>query len=161
MAAADDPWIPKAEAERILGVSGKTIETWVDEGKLHQQKLGRHRGAKVLIHAGDVEALRREREGNVQPFLLPAVVEERPPAALETGRQDSDRLLALLEWLTSQKTSEKLPAPAYVGHAEALRISGLLPAGLLRAIRAGKVTMDGPLYPLSIRRYRRADLEAL
>jgi excisionase family DNA binding protein len=73
-------WLTKQEAADAIGVSTKTIEKFSAEGKLQSAKRSQPgRPPAAVYHPGDVEALRKERNPDAQPFVLP-----RESQALQT-----------------------------------------------------------------------------
>ena len=164
---ADQPWVTKQRAAELLGVSTKTIEVYVADGKLRAIDGRSPRNVKIkLINRDDIEAILVEQRGNLMPFLAPGdevVADVRQPVAVERPEAERWYQHGFAAGVASERTSQKLlPAAAapplepaaYVRVAEALLVSGISRAQLRVMVRLGRVQMIG-------RRYRREDLKRL
>jgi len=105
-------YITATEAAKRLGVTDKTVRSWIKDGKLDAHHVASNR---LAILESDVERIKRERklyEGDVQSTAdLQARVEE-----LEQKNADLERRQAELESRLSQQTARGLiDTPASYG----------------------------------------------
>jgi excisionase family DNA binding protein len=164
-------WLTKQQAAAAIGVTTKSIERFVQEGKIQQARWRRPTGGPELAvyHPDDVARIAQERQpGPLPPFLVPA---SNPPTngkgatgvnalaiaspSLPPG-EDLLRLLFAAVLKTVSQTSET-SAALYLTLPEAAAITGLSQAYLRRRIA------DQSLPAVRDRgwRIRRKDLEQL
>ena len=111
--ATDEAWLDKESAARELGVSTKTLEKLVKDGKLRMRKHARAgRPPIALINAQDVAA---EREARMSaPTLHPSMATTalaRKPMAFSDGILElmQARSLVPAEYMTVREAVERTP----------------------------------------------------
>jgi hypothetical protein len=111
--ATDEAWMDKQRAAQELGVSTKTLEKLVKDGKLRQRKHARAgRPPIALIHAQDVAA-EREARANA-PTLHPSgttTAVTRKPTSFSDGIMElmQARSLVPAEYMTVREAVERTP----------------------------------------------------
>lgn len=167
-------WFTKQQAADAIGVSTKTVEKFADEKKLQRADWKRpETGATVAVyHPGDVERLRKERNPDAEPFMLPPAREEssqaltRSPQAPERDRSFLQRVAeaaaagAIAGSGNSQKafSEVRLVERLFLSIPEAAVYSGLPQTHLRHLMASGK--LEG-LKTGAGWRIRRTDLEKL
>lgn len=163
-------WFTKQQAADAIGVSTKLIEQFAKEKKLQAAKWKRPEGgARVSVyHPDDVTRLRKERNPDAPPFVLPALGDEPEAPAGETNalavhQSPIDFLQALAAALgsgsqNSEKRSVRIAERLFLTLPEAADYSGLPQAHLRRLMKDGKLI---GLKTGSGWRIRRTDLEKL
>lgn len=124
-------YITATEAARRLGVTDKTVRTWVKDGKLDAHHVAKN---KLAILAAEVEALRRKRENyqDETPDISHLVVRI---AELERKCSDLDQKYTELVASVAEKV-EKQPvrrpgrSTAVVSQKDAVMASVSIPAGI-------------------------------
>jgi excisionase family DNA binding protein len=166
-------WLTKAQASAAIGVSTKTIEKLAEDKKLQQAQWKRPEGGPriAVYHPGDVERLRKERNPDAEPFVLPAAADEKPPAdtrAVAVRQPGSEQfiqaLMAVIEASSqnSQKRGEvRLSERLYLTIADAAEYTGLGTGYLRRLIEEGKLELLKGAGPRGADVLRRKDLEGL
>jgi excisionase family DNA binding protein len=163
-------WPTKQEAANAIGVSTKTVEKFADDGKLQQFEWKRPEGGPriMVYHPRDVERLRKARNPNAPPFILPA--DEK---TTETSRAIAVRpsvpepflqaLAAAVQSGASQNSEKRvrLAEQLYLTIEEAAEYAGLGVTFLRRQIADGKLNPLRGAGPRGADVLRRTDLEAL
>jgi hypothetical protein len=166
-------WLTKQQAADAIGCSTKTIEQFAKERKIQQASWKRpETGARLSVyHPGDVERVRKERNPDAPPFVLPPERDSQNSQsagkALTTTRQNDSQnsqnpvaiLANVFERISSQNSENRWPPPLYLTTDEAVRYSGLSAAYLQRLVAEGKLKRISE--GLRGHRYRRADLDTL
>jgi excisionase family DNA binding protein len=117
---AEEPWLTKAEAALRLGVSERTIETWISERKLGSKPLPRSgKRPATMVDPADVERVA------ASSTAVPSTAPHQPAAAAVP-------LVAQLLAAAFQPQATPQPKP-FLTLAAAAEFSGL-PAGLLRKL---------------------------
>lgn len=159
-------WLTKQLAADAIGVSTKTIEQLAKDKKLQQAYWKRpETGATVSVyHPEDVERLRKERNPDAPPFVLPSPAEAKPEASTALAVPSMDRFFQAIAAAagTSQKSQNRsevrLAERLFLTIPEAAHFSGLPQAHLRRLMREGKLES---LKTGSGWRIRRVNLEKL
>jgi len=160
-------WLNKAQAAEAIGVSTKTVEKLAEEKHLQMAMWKRPTGgaAIAVYHPGDVERIRKERNPDAPPFVLPSVSEasesSQNTAMVHVPKVSSEALpaLALLVEAIRAATPTEPPidkklfltlaeAASYAGLPKSY-LHGLIVEGKLKGIKAGGW------------RIRRSDLEQI
>ena len=150
-------WIDKHEAARCLNISTRSVLNLAQSGSIQSKRERdvRNNQTKVLLHAGDVERARHQRE-NPSEEPAPRVNMESPA-----------RGKALTQALTSIAERVTLPAAVRSGPRlfltipEAAEYSGLGVGYLRRQIEEGKLELVKGAGPRRADVVRRTDLEKL
>jgi hypothetical protein len=177
MSAPDySTWLTTQHAAQALGVSVKSLQSFAKAGKLQTARYQRpDRIYETRYHPDDVERLRKERNPEAEPFVLPAV--EKPTRALirtaqANGRLDEvDNYIRFLEALKGavshgQRDTVRSQDKIFLTMPEAVKLSGLPDAVLRRMIHDFRDCVVGAKRLGAIMtgqgwRIRRKDLEAL
>ena len=161
-------WLTQQQAAQALNCSTKTVQKLATAGKLQSKagvKLHDGPGLHTVYHPQDVEALRKERNPEAPPFLLPemkptsastAIVRRQP---LSTPTDLVARLLETISETSKNGRTVKLSERVYLTLREASEYSGLPQSWIMREINAkilGARYQEGVGY-----RIKRTDLEAL
>lgn len=139
-------WPTKKEVADRLGVSTKTIEKYVQDGKLEQRLQAQiNRPARAVINPASFERFMEERSRGVPV----AAGRSTPEPSSQGPSQEVLRLFAEAHW----------PPPLFLTTEQAVRYSGLSTGYLNRLVNEGRLKRieEG----IQGYRYRRADLEAL
>jgi hypothetical protein len=167
-------WFTKEQAAERIGATTKTVERFVQAGKIQQARWRRPTGGPELAVycPEDVDRIAAERHpGPLPAFLVPAT-KKRPangnggpprdplealaiaPVTVESG---NDLLRALVAALVQSMSQTSQTCALFLTLAEASAVSGLSQAYLKRKCA------DGTLKAIRDRgwRIRRTDLEAL
>jgi excisionase family DNA binding protein len=168
MATDYSHWLTKVQAAEAIGVSTKTIEKLSDRGEIQGRDWKRPgRVAVKVYHPNDVERVRKERNPDSEPFVIPPA--NVSPTASQTsentlvkpaaGRPQSplDALAALAGMMRPPdrvRVSERL----FLTVDEAVEYSGLPQSHLRQLLKSGRLAgmKTGAGW-----RIRRADLEKL
>jgi hypothetical protein len=135
-----DGWPTKQEAAAALGVSTKTLEKYVQQGKLRQQMQAQiNKPARAVIDPETLERMLSERSSVTVP--------ERSENLPARGSQN------LLEALLAALPERSQYIPLWLIEDEAMRYSGLGREGLRSKYAGQKIGPRGALV------YRRKDLE--
>lgn len=167
-------WLTKQQAADAIRVATKTVERFVQEGKIQQARWQpQGRGPKLAVyHPDDVARIATERRPGLSPFVLPVGTElpangngHGDVQALAPRVEPSNEvllpgndLLRVLVTAAARVMSETSQTPAlFVTLQEASIVTGLTQAYLRRKCE------DGTLKAIRDRgwRIRRTDLEAL
>ncbi len=146
-------WLTKAQAAEAIGCSTKTIEQLAQKGKIEQAEWKRpETGARIAVyHPDDVNRVRKERNPEAKPFVLPAAgVSESPNSAALIPRAspaaDPGAFLKALAALVSQKSEKPAETPpvalserAFLTIPEAAAFTGLGEGYIRRQIKAGNL----------------------
>jgi excisionase family DNA binding protein len=127
-------WLTKLEAMAMLGVSERTIETWIGEQRLGSRPEPRPgKRPLTMVDGDDVERIRAERNKGAIIRTPPASTEidPVPPAP-------GDQVLALALRMIGPALERERPKE-WLTVEEAAEYSGLPEAFLLRAARRGRV----------------------
>ena len=164
MADIHEGWLTKQQASESLGVSTKSVEAYIAKGLIQSVLKPRVGKPPILVlHPGDVDKLREERQQQQQPqtFLVPA-----GPAIQPDDPQQFWRGLVDVLANVAQRPVAALPAPSdildpsklFLSVREASKVSGL-PADYLRGlVKSGEL----PARKVGNRAFiKRADLEKL
>lgn len=179
---AVEPWIPKAEAAELLGISTKSVEQWAQRGALESRKEKGPNGPKIVAyHPQDVARLIAETIRNAKPLKTThgQIVDPRPQpvnigpsiptnelAVSARSKQapvpfdrNFEALKSLL--LNNPAQSQTVLAPSelrhrlYLSEDEAVRFTGLGKTELRRTLKPSKRG------PRAANVYKRAELERL
>lgn len=146
-------WLTKQEAATALGVSFRTLDKFVADGKLQSSKRNQPgKPPATVYHPGDVEQIRKERQPPAH--TLPAVRATLREAVAETAQKPP--LDGFLAWL---REGHAPPLPKlFLTIKEASHLSGLTQTYLRWAIHKEilPVIRDGRRL-----RIRRKDVEGL
>ena len=159
-------WLTGQQAAQALNCSTKTVQKLAAAGKLQARagvKLHDGPGLHTVYHPQDVETLRKERNPEAPPFLLPemkpasgstAIARIQPPA------NPADLMARLMEALTSKNGIRvKLSERVFLTLKEAAEYSGLPQSWLLDLVKKGALA---DRYQNGVgHRIKRKDLEAL
>jgi excisionase family DNA binding protein len=165
-------WLTKAQAADAIGVSTKLIEQFAKEKKLQTAKRQRaETGAWVSVyHPDDVERLRKERQPEADPFIVPVAEATPEPEthatngnAIAIRQSPAEFLQALFAALkaaseNSENHTVRITERLFLTIPEAADYSGLPQAHLRRLMATG--TIAG-MKTGSGWRIRRVDLEKL
>lgn len=159
-------WFSKQEAADAIGVSTKTIEQLAKDGKLQSARWKKPTGVTVAVyHPEDVQHVRKERNPEADPFILPpdrSIPEpSRALAPVAPGAEQFFRALAAAvgSSQSSEKVSEvRIPERLFLSIPDAANYSGL-PQTHIRRLLADK-KLKGMKTGAGWR-IRRADLEKL
>jgi hypothetical protein len=110
-------WLTKAEAQAMLGVSERTIETWIGEQRLGSRPEPRPgKRPLTMVDGDDVERIRAERNKGAIIRTPPASTEIAPvsPAApnellalaLRMMARDAESRTAIRPWLNLEEAAE-------------------------------------------------------
>ena len=161
-------WPTKQAAAAAIGCSTKLVEQLAKDKKLQTARYRRPEGgpAIAVYHPQDVERLRKERNPDAAPFVLPATRRNEVnevslvPAIGGKSAEPLNALIALLQGASqnSEKASVRIAERLYLTFPEASAYSGLPQAHLKRLIEAQKLPAQktGGGW-----RIRRSDLEKL
>lgn len=152
-------WLSKQDAARALDCSTKTIEQLVHRGQLQQAFWKRpETGVKIaVIHPGDVERLRKERNPAAAPFVMPPAEAPQSRLPARVLRGPLAELLRALAENSAKQPEVDLRHRVYLTIREASAYTGLPAAELRRLVRDGSLK----IWPHGRWRVRRTDLEAL
>lgn len=168
-------WLTKQQVADAIGVSTKTVEKLADQKKLQQAYWRRpETGAKIVVyHPADVDRIRKERNPDAQPFVVPPVAAAAAAGAGQSTTADLARVPAgnVVERLfhalansaesgsqNSQTHQVRVAERLFLKIPEASAYSGLPQAHLRTLIGEGKLTA---LKTGAGWRIRRTDLEKL
>ena len=167
-------WLTKQQAANALQCATKTVEQLAKAKKLQTTMYKRPTGgpAIAVYHPDDVERLRKERNPEAEPFIVPAGAE--PTKALQragNGKPTPPLFDQFAEWLTGIRNEQQPPAiplreKVFLTMPEAVQFTGLPDAVIRRMIHAWEAQKPGAPMIMAILtgqgwRVRRKDLEAL
>jgi excisionase family DNA binding protein len=161
-------WLPKQEAAALIGCSTKHIERLAQDKALQSARWKRPEGgpAIAVYHPGDVERLAKERNPDMEPFVLPPAVNGSKALAVRQSSPE-DFMQALAKAITGMsQTSQtrlgvRLAERLYLTIGEASEYTGLGLRYLRRLIEEGKLELVKGAGPHGANVLRRADLEKL
>jgi excisionase family DNA binding protein len=160
-------WLTKQQAAQAIEASTKTIEQLARDGKLQQQRWRRPEGGPqiVVYHPRDVERLRKERNPDAAPFVLPtastgSVNQELVPVR---GPEQFMQALAAMTSQTSEKrsTTVRLSEKLYLTFSEAAEYTGLGVGYLRELVMRGELLPRKRIGPHGSSVLRREELEKL
>ena len=148
-------WPTQQEAAAALGVSTKTIQKYVQQGRLKQQMQSQiNKPARAVIDPSGLERMVRERSQvsaeqprNVSTAVLRTVSESLPEVLLEA-------------FANRQTPLSELALKLYLTEDEAVRYTGLS-ASHLRIVSRGWEEGARRIGPRGATVYKRVELEAL
>lgn len=120
----------KSEVMAYLGVSKKTVERYVKEGRLKVVYVAN----KGIYDRGEVEALKQERETPVHRTVV-----DDTGSQLATTPFVSDEVLALLSAIAISNQRQSLQHKLLLTLKEAAQVSGVSAWQLRQAIAQGKL----------------------
>lgn len=128
-------WLTKQQAAEAIGVSTKTVEKLTEEKQLQKAFYKRpETGVRIAVyHPEDVARLRKERNPEAEPFVLPAA-EAEPKAsekALAIRQPAADQLFQALTAAFSGSQNSQKSWKLFLSIREAAKYSGL-PQAMLR-----------------------------
>jgi excisionase family DNA binding protein len=170
-------WLTKAQAAEAMGVTPKTVERFVHDGKIQHTRWqpGGRGPTRVVYHPDDVARVAAERQrGPLPPFLVPGPpvaptngnghqALARVPADLttsslsQTGGAGEEFFRVLVAAAVRVRSETSQTSVAFLTITEASAFTGLTQAFLKRMIAQGTLTA------IKDRgwKIRRKDLEAL
>lgn len=144
--ATDSRWLSKQESADLLGVSTKTIQKYVSQGKLSCKYERTKTGDAMFIPESEVLSLREQQQQAthkplIEPPSLPAVINQMLPS-LGVEEQLS-RFLGSIELFFNQQRAK--PDTITISIKEASLLTGLTQRFINEAINRGelKVIRDG------------------
>jgi excisionase family DNA binding protein len=124
-------YITATEASRRLGVTDKTVRTWVKDGKLDAHHVAKN---KLAILAADVEALRRKRENyqDETPDIshLVARIAELERMCADLDQKYTELAASVAEKVEKQPVRRPARSPAAVSQKYTTMISVDVPADI-------------------------------
>ena len=166
-------WLTKQQAADALQCATKTVEQLSTQGKLQSALYKRPEGGPKLrvYHPKDVERLRKERNPDAEPFIVPS--ESATSTALQRTGNNITMNDAMLGFFRGLNAGEAQNPPAvsirdkmFLTMPEAVQLTGLPDAVIRRMIHDYRSFKTGAPIVTAIMtgqgwRIRRKDLEAL
>lgn len=149
-------WLTKQEAAKLVGVSERSIERLVADGKIHQRYLRvANRRPIAVLNPADIEKVKEETLAKIPPPVVEQNGNGHSHALVPRAKGSGDLAAMLLSTLQG-KTDEK-PARRFITLAEASQYVGLTQAYLRRLIDEGKLEAVRDVHI----KVRRGDLDKL
>lgn len=140
MTTEETALVSKEEAAKILGCKVRTLELYVQQGRLGVRYVKGERGKKAQYDKAEVEALKATLAGSTESYMQRPSVALQSPANLIASNQIAQVLAALRPGATL------INGKMSMGLDEACDVSGYSKARIKRALRDKELpyTTDGP-----------------